>query len=131
MTDALEVVRQSVYAALSRINADTKEGYPPSVFDDAAGLSLPMTAYTVELGAGTTMANRQERFIDVTANVDHFGRSRAELGTLGAESRAAMLAVLPSCTLDRHTVMANGLIRRSQSFHGRIDTQTGETFVRR
>ena len=131
MSDILETIRQSVYAALSGINENAVEGYPPSVFDDLEGISLPLTTYTVELGAGTTLANRQERFVDVTANVDHFGRSRAELGTLGGESRAAMLAVLPTCTTDRHTIMANGLSRRSQSFRGQIDTQTGETFVRR
>jgi hypothetical protein len=131
MIDAMQAVKDAVYAAVSAVNANTKPNYPLTLFQQDTPIPLPLTVYEVYLSNGMNMPASQEvRRWDVEVRLDHFGTSRAQVSTVAQPALAAMLGILPRCTTDEESNLPNGLVRRSQRFTGLYDTGDNRIYAR-
>ena len=121
----IETLRTSVYTALSALTGNTCASYPASIFDNETDTELPLIVYELSMNNTDSLAAHGFRNIEVEVTVDLFADSRDALSDLAWSARLAMRKIIPTCTLDRYTVMPNGLIRQTQTYRGRMDVETG------
>lgn len=128
--DIVTRLEEQIAAALLAVNPNTTASYPDAVWTGSEELSWPITVYTVETATVDTRARAEAR-IRVTAYVDTFARSRAEAGATAAAVRAAMLQILPECSMDRTFDNPTAhVVRRAQTYTGILHVYDGITYSR-
>ena len=128
--DPVQIMKEAIFAALKEINPNVSPSYPASLFDDRNPPKWPLTVYNVSI-AGDVVIARRDRFVRVTATIDHFATTRQVLSDIGVRTREAMMDIIPLCGVDAEGEhMPGKVFRRSQRFVGRWDLESGRIYER-